>query len=130
MPQIWFFPQLSSSATHHPRFVTEVVYRMQSVDAGHACILQANNNATMVSTTSHAVGMLADQDKVRFQAPGRKGVNRKERQDKESNAFVHKTYFLIYSFHFRCLNQTLLLNMFTFLWSSTATERAIEPLWG
>lgn len=100
---------------------------MQSVDAGHACILQANNNATMVSTTGHAEGMLADQDKIRFQAPGRKGVTmkRKERQDKGSSAFFHKTC-LIYSFHY----QTLSLNMFAFLWSSTATERAIESLQG
>lgn len=74
-PQIWFFTQALSSATHHPRLVTEVVYGMQSVDAGHACILQANNNATVVSPTSHAVSMLTDQNKIWFQAPGRKGVN-------------------------------------------------------
>lgn len=69
---VWAIPSASSTlpVTYHPGFVTEVVDRMQRVNAGDPSILQPNNQTAVVSIPCHAEGMLADQHEVWLQRPG------------------------------------------------------------
>lgn len=50
--------------TYHPGLAAEVVDRVEGVDGRQPSVLQANDQAAVVFTQGHAVGMLADQDEV------------------------------------------------------------------
>lgn len=56
--------------TYHPRFVTEVVNRVQRVNAWQSSVLQPNHHVAMVSILVHAEGVLSDQHKVWLEGPG------------------------------------------------------------
>lgn len=56
--------------TYHPRFVAEVVNRVQRVNAWQSSVLQPNHHVAMVSILVHAEGVLADQHKVWLEGPG------------------------------------------------------------
>lgn len=53
----------------HPRLVTEVVNRLQRVDAGEACVLHANDQVAEVFILCHAKCMLSDEHKVWSEGP-------------------------------------------------------------
>lgn len=66
-------PKLTvSELAYSPRFVTEIVDGVQRVDGGDAGVLQANDQVTEVFILGHAVGVLADQDKVGPERPARR----------------------------------------------------------
>lgn len=56
--------------TYHPRFVTEVVNRVQRVNRWQAGVLQPDHHVAMVSVLVHAEGVLSDQHKVWLEGPG------------------------------------------------------------
>lgn len=53
--------------TYHPRLAAEVVYGVERVDRRKPSILQADDQAPVVLSQGHAVGMLSNQDEVRFE---------------------------------------------------------------
>lgn len=55
--------------TYHPRFAAEVVDGEERVDAGDATKMQANYKVPEVLSWDHAVGVLANQDKVGLEGP-------------------------------------------------------------
>lgn len=66
--------------THHPRFVTEVVNRVQRVNTWQARVLQPDHHVAMVSVLVHAEGVLSDQHKVWLEGPGMEGNFTKGRE--------------------------------------------------
>lgn len=53
--------------TYHPRFVAEIVHRVQRVDTWQAGILKTNHHVSVVAIFIHAESVLSDQHKVRFE---------------------------------------------------------------
>lgn len=51
-------------ATYHPGLVAEVVDGVQGVDTGDACILQTDNDVSVVTVLRHAEGMLSNQHEI------------------------------------------------------------------
>lgn len=74
--------------THHPGFAAEVVDGEQGVDAGDSPVLKANHQAPEVFARSHAVGMLANQDKVWLEGSG-------ERQNKVGHEITETNNILL-----------------------------------
>lgn len=58
-----------SELAYSPRLVTEVVDGVQRVDGGDAGVLQTNDQVPEVLILGHAVGVLANQDKVGLERP-------------------------------------------------------------
>lgn len=54
-------------STYSPGFVTQVVDGVQGVQAGNASILQGNDEVAEILILCHAVGVLADEHKVRLE---------------------------------------------------------------
>lgn len=54
-------------SAYRPGLVTQVVDGLQGVDTGDAPILQTNDHVTEVLILGHTEGVLADEDKVRFE---------------------------------------------------------------
>lgn len=67
-----------SEFAYSPGFVAEIVDGVQTVDGGDAGILQANDQITEVFILGHAVGVLADQDKVGPERPARRRRQREK----------------------------------------------------
>lgn len=61
--------------TYHPGLAAEVVYGIQRVDSRKPSILKADDQAAVVFSQGHAVGMLSNQDEVRFEGPAKRGGN-------------------------------------------------------
>lgn len=61
--------------TYHPGLAAEVVYGIQRVDSRKPSILKADDQAAVVLSQGHAVGMLSNQDEVRFEGPAKRGDN-------------------------------------------------------
>lgn len=57
--------------TYHPGLAAEVVDGVEGVDGVNAAVLEANDEAAEVFPQCHAVGVLADQDKIWLEGPGR-----------------------------------------------------------
>ena len=66
---------------YHPRFATEVVDGEERVDARDATKVKADHKVPEVLTGDHAVGVLANQDKVWLEGP----VKRHRGKRKPSN---------------------------------------------
>lgn len=54
----------TSKGTHHPGFAAEVVDGEERVNAGNGAEVQADHEAPEVLSRGHAVGVLADQNKI------------------------------------------------------------------
>lgn len=67
--------QKSWIITYHPGLAAEVVDGVEGVDRVDAAVLEANDEAAEVFPQSHAVGVLADQDKIRLERSGRDEEN-------------------------------------------------------
>lgn len=67
---------LKLKETYHPRLVTEVVNRVQRVDAWQSSVLQANHDAAMVPILVHAEGVLSDQHKVWLEGSGTENMDK------------------------------------------------------
>lgn len=65
---------LPPNNTYHPRFVTEIVDRVQRVNTWQAGVLQPDHHVPVVSVLVHAEGVLSDQHKVRLEGPGAQDV--------------------------------------------------------
>lgn len=63
--------QQSWTVTYHPGLAAEVVDGVEGVDCVDAAVLEADDEAAEVFPQCHAVGVLADQDKIRLEGPGR-----------------------------------------------------------
>lgn len=71
-------PLCSRSAwpiTYHPGLAAEVVHGVERVDSGQPSILEADDQAAVVFTQGHAVGVLADQDEVRLEGSAKRGAD-------------------------------------------------------
>lgn len=68
---VFFLPP---NNTYHPRFVTEIVDRVQRVNTWQAGVLQPDHHVPVVSVLVHAEGVLSDQHKVRLEGPGAQDV--------------------------------------------------------
>lgn len=51
----------------HPRLAAEVVYGVERVDSRKPSILEADDQASVVLSQGHAIGMLSNQNEVRFE---------------------------------------------------------------
>lgn len=71
-------PLCSRSAwpvTYHPGLAAEVVHGVERVDSGQPSILEADDQAAVVFTQGHAVGVLADQDEVWLEGSAKRGAD-------------------------------------------------------
>lgn len=68
------FPPHGLSFTYHPGLAAEVVYGVERVDSRKPSILKADDQAAVVLSQGHAVGMLSNQDEVRFEGPAKRGT--------------------------------------------------------
>lgn len=66
---------------YSPRLVAEIVDGVQRVDGGDAGVLQPNDQVAEVFVLGHAVGVLADQDKVGPERPARRRRERERNPD-------------------------------------------------
>lgn len=67
---------LTLKDTYHPRFVAEVVNRVQRVNAWQSSVLQPNHHVAMVPVLVHAEGVLSDQHKVWLEGPGTENMSK------------------------------------------------------
>ena len=61
-------------STYHPGLAAEVVDGVEGVDGRQPSILEADDQAAVVFTQGHAVGMLADKDEVRLEGSAKRGA--------------------------------------------------------
>ena len=72
------FPLPSESGwpcTYHPGLAAKIVDRVEGVDGRQPSILEADDQAAVVFTQGHAVGVLADKDEVRLEGSAKRGTN-------------------------------------------------------
>lgn len=63
--------KVQHTVAYHPRFAAEVINGEEGVDAGDAAEVKADHKVPEVLARDHAVGVLADQDKVWLERPAK-----------------------------------------------------------
>lgn len=68
-------PLGSGCVTYHPGLAAEVVDGVEGVDGRQPSVLEADEQAAVILSQGHAVGMLTDQDEVRLEGSAERGAH-------------------------------------------------------